>query len=200
MLCSYSLFILTLTAHFASAHTERTFPCLGQWTVSRYFHSSGLCGVNKLSQLQINSYLFSAPKNCLSQVIWLGGCIHLGKKRRDVLPEGSQALETELLLMEYHCILSSVQLPSTEQQMWCFWETIYRSDLPSCPFLCEAFGRYSYRLKRGLESEETQWSLTCNQILILVDLQLDTTKTFRGFCVDILNMWHNLKASVHLEK
>lgn len=38
----------------------------------------------------------------------------------------------------------------------------------------------------------------CNQILVLVDLQLDSTKTLRGFCVDVLNMWHYLEALVHL--
>ena len=43
-------------------------------------------------------------------------------------------------------------------------------------------------------------SFTCNQILVLVDLQLDSTKTLRGFCIDVLNVWHYLEAPVHLEK
>lgn len=42
--------------------------------------------------------------------------------------------------------------------------------------------------------------LTCNQILVLVDLQLDSTKTLRGFCVDVLNVRHYLEAPVHLKK
>lgn len=38
----------------------------------------------------------------------------------------------------------------------------------------------------------------CQQVLVLVDLKLKATETFRSFCVDVLYMGHLGESSVHL--
>lgn len=41
-------------------------------------------------------------------------------------------------------------------------------------------------------------AITCQQVLVLVDLKLKATETFRSFCVDVLHMGHLGESSVHL--
>lgn len=74
------------------------------------------------------------------------------------------------------------------------WEAAYGAVYTPAHVL----SRCMYRTEDVLIMKDTV--LTCNQILVLVDLQLDSTKTLRGFCVDVLNMWHYLEAPVHLKK
>lgn len=42
--------------------------------------------------------------------------------------------------------------------------------------------------------------LTCDQVLIFVDFQLNPAEALRGLCVDILDMRHLFEATVHLER
>lgn len=41
-------------------------------------------------------------------------------------------------------------------------------------------------------------AVTCQQVLVLVDLQLNATETFGSFRVDVLHVGHLGEASVHL--
>lgn len=41
-------------------------------------------------------------------------------------------------------------------------------------------------------------TLTCQQVLVFVDLKLKATEAFRGFRVDVLHVGHLTEASVHL--
>lgn len=41
-------------------------------------------------------------------------------------------------------------------------------------------------------------AITCQQVLVLVDLQLNATETFGSFRVDVLHVGHLGEASVHL--
>lgn len=38
----------------------------------------------------------------------------------------------------------------------------------------------------------------CDQVLVLVDVELDSTQTLRGICVDVLNVLHFVESFVHL--
>lgn len=41
--------------------------------------------------------------------------------------------------------------------------------------------------------------LTCDQVLVLVDVKLHTTQTLWGICVDVLHVLDFVKSFVHLQ-
>lgn len=42
--------------------------------------------------------------------------------------------------------------------------------------------------------------LTCDQVLVFVDVKLDSTHTLRVMCVDVLHVLDFIKALIHLQR
>lgn len=52
---------------------------------------------------------------------------------------------------------------------------------------------------RGSSEGQIIINLTCDQVLVLVDVELHAAQTLRGVCVDVLHMLNFVEAFVHLQ-